>query len=208
MQRPWRVVGIDAGWKNLAICAIDYPNILRPSTWELHQIMEPPYAREKFMGAVQEFFEREDVKALLESADHIVLEKQLQEKYACLNCKVRFAYWEKTVEVHPNSVGKKFGLALDRKTKKKEAVVLAQKNAVFPKRKGKKDDLADAYLLAVYGLHQLQKPIEGWKHLEGDGGLHPRTNARKRDLEPEPTVARQLKKASPAVEGFQPWKFF
>jgi hypothetical protein len=208
MQRTWRVIGIDAGWKNLAVCVIDYPNILRPVHWELYQIMEAPFAREKFMGAVQDFFEREDIKKWLESADQIVLEKQLQEKYACLNCKVRFGYWEKTTEEHPSSVGKKFGLASDRQTKKKQAVVLAQKNSVFPKSKGKKDDLADAYLLAVFGLHQLQKPIEGWKELDNgtDAG---RSVAPKRARGQEPSAPRQQKKTLHEDHRFRPgWAFF
>ena len=202
MQRPWRVIGIDAGWKNLAICAIDAGNYQKPVHWQLYTIMEPPYIREKFLGAVQRFFEREDVKTLLRSADLIVLERQLQEKYACLNCKVRFEFWENTIEVHPSTVGKQYGLSKDRKSKKKEAVVLAQKNAVFPRVKGKKDDLADAFLMAMYGLQQKHK-IEGWKSLE-DG----ERNRRPDELpvlprKPQRSDSQQHPPFAPTFGGFQ-----
>jgi hypothetical protein len=170
-----RVVGVDAGYVNFAVCMLSEGDFRRPVYWNNSPLFLGKFSKEKLASAVYEWITKPDIKAMLESADLIVLEKQFEPKYEAVNHCIRFRYWDKTTEVAPATMSKEFSLPMTRKEKKKAAVELVSRNAVFPIKKGKKDDLADAYLLALRGLFSFTPKIK-----EGVVGIGDESGARGR----------------------------
>ncbi len=144
-----RIVGIDAGYVNFAVCGIDSANPLKPYYWRNAPLFTGSFTEEKLVQAVYAWIKKPDIQELLDSADEIVLERQMTMKFQAVNHCVRFLYFGKTREVSPASIRALFGLPVKRREKKKAAVDLVSSHVVLPVKKGKKDDLCDAYLLAL-----------------------------------------------------------
>lgn len=158
-----KVVGIDAGYVNFAVCGVDTRHLARPYYWKNSPLFKGKFSEERLACAVQEWINLPEIRELLNDADHIVLERQLTMKFQAVNHCVRFNYFYKTTEVNPRTLGAFFRLPGDRPSKKKDSVQLVTRNTVFPIRKGKKDDLADAYLLAAYHVFSSNPQLrEGW----------------------------------------------
>ncbi len=158
-----KVVGIDAGYVNFAVCGVDTRDLTRPYYWKNSPLFTGKFSEERLVHAIQEWINRPDIRELLDGADQIVLERQLTMKFQCVNHCVRFNYFDKTAEVNPRTLGAFFRLPVDRPSKKKDSVLLVTRNTAFPIRKGKKDDLADAYLLAAYHAFSSNPRLqEGW----------------------------------------------
>jgi len=170
MKVARRVVGIDAGYVNFAVCAIDADNFHRPFYWKNSALFKGEFSQKKLRLALFNWLETDEIRGLLDGADQIVLEEQMVMKFQAVNHFIMSRYFEKTITVWPKTHAVFFGLSLDRKSKKKEAVDLVGRNAVLPIKKGKKDDLADAYLLAAYG-HFVYNPKlkEGWLDVHNGG---------------------------------------
>lgn len=147
-----RVVGIDAGYVNLAVCGINTEEPDKPYFWHNFCLFNGPFSEEKLVSAIYHWIHLPEIKHLLDSADCIVLERQMTMKFQAVNHCIRFAYFHKTKEVSPMSVGAFFGLPRERRPKKKAAVDLVSQFVVLPVKKGKKDDYADAFLLVMYEL--------------------------------------------------------
>ena len=128
------------------------------------------FSEERLVRAVQEWIHTETIQKLFREADEIILERQMTMKFQCINHFIRANFFDKTREVNPNTVGAFFSLPIkDRKKKKKQAVELVTSHTVFPVRKGKKDDLADAYLLAFYGAIESEPQLQNqWVELQPD----------------------------------------
>ncbi len=158
-----KVVGIDAGYVNFAVCGVDVRDLTRPYYWKNSPLFKGAFSEEKLVHAVYAWINQPDIRELLDNADQIVLERQMTMKFQAVNHCIRFRYFDKTIEVHPRTLGAFFQLPIDRPSKKKESVQLVTRNTAFPVRKGKKDDLADAYLLAAYHVFsRIPKLLEGW----------------------------------------------
>lgn len=198
--RPTIVVGIDAGYANLAMVVVSTENIARPLFHGRFRILAGKYSEHELLQGCYKFFNRDDVKRWLERADHINLEYQKDKKFAIVNMFVLVPYFAKTTTVHPNTVGAHFKLSNDRATKKKEAIYLLQNNSLIGGEKGKKDDIADAYLLAIYYLQQ-NFELVGWKSLE-DGKTLERRPTDISDGEPESKRPRQQFGNSFVYQGF------
>jgi len=172
-----RVVGIDAGYVNFSFCSVSSSDILRPLCWSNEALFTGKFSEERLAEEIYRWVTKPEVKDMLDRADKIVLERQMVKKFQAVNHCIRFRYFEKTVELNPNTVGKYFKLPLERAPKKKAAVELVGSNLPFPVRKGKKDDLADSYLLAAYVIFQEYPQLkEGWK----DGFISGESRKRKR----------------------------
>lgn len=170
-----KVVGIDAGYKNFSVCCLNSDNILRPTYWVNGPLFEGKYTEERMANEIYAWITREDIQKLLGEADQIVLERQMILKFQALNHCIRFRYFEKTVEVNPNALGKFFNLPIERREKKKAAVDLVSNNLPFPVRTGKKDDYADSYLLAAYVIFLKRKDLfQGWRNECVAGGSRKR----------------------------------
>lgn len=158
------MIGIDAGFANHACCALDY-DWRRPVRWTNERIMEGKYTEEKLWQATFKWCQAN--REMLEQASMIVLERQIEAPFKMMNTMIRTLHPHTAVIVSPATVGKRFGLSKTRKEKKEDAVNLVTKNLIaysgMPKSK-KKDDLADSYLLALWGLEKLEVSTEGWKN--------------------------------------------
>lgn len=163
-----KIVGIDAGYVNFALCGINTSDISRPYHWSNTALFTGKFTEERLARAMQEWVHRPDIQQLLREADEIILERQMTMKFQCVNHWIRANFFDKTREVNPNTVGAFFLLPVkDRKQKKKKAVELVTSHTVFPIRKGKKDDLADAYLLAFYGAIESEPLLQHqWEELQ------------------------------------------
>lgn len=144
-----RILGIDSGYANLAYCEMESEDHTHPLEWTCCRILEGKYSEKAFFEAAYRWVRRK--RELFERADRIVLERQMTPKFAVINIMIRTLYYDKAVEYNPQTVGAHFGFPRDRESKKRAAVSLVGQNAAFPQVK-KKDDLADAYLLAIYDL--------------------------------------------------------
>ncbi len=151
-----KIVGIDAGYVNFAVCGIATNEAARPYYWVNEALFKGEFSEEKLVHAIFAWINRPAIRELLTEADEIILERQMTMKYQAVNHCVRFLYFAKTREVHPNTIRAFFRLPEKRSAKKKAAVDLVSDHAILPVKKGKKDDLADAYLLAMFGAIESQ----------------------------------------------------
>jgi hypothetical protein len=158
-------VGIDAGYANLSYCVVNSDHPFEPVSWVCCRILEGKYSEEKLFKACYEWVHTEKMSAIFNSATRIVLERQMTLKFQMINHIIRTLYYNKTVERNPTTVGAFFHFPRARAEKKKAAITLVSLNAMIPAGK-KKDDLADAYLLAVYELWDNCDLLkEGWKNV-------------------------------------------
>lgn len=147
-----RVIGVDAGYTNFCVCGIDSEDPDHPYYWENRILFEGGFSEEKLVAAIYAWINLPHIKELLDQADVIVLERQMAMKFQAINHCIRFLYFNKTKEVSPMSVGAFYGLPKERRPKKKAAVDLVSEHVVLPVKRGKKDDYADSFLLAMYEL--------------------------------------------------------
>lgn len=153
-----RVCAIDVGSRNFAYCVVDNTNYLTPLVWKREDLWEPIKAQSKHVKPTKD----EAVQmahnwcrlnqGMLDACDLIVLENQLRDCFIIMNTVVHALFYHKVRVLHPMTVGAYFGLPKTRELKKARAVDLVSQVATFDPRETKKDDLADAWLMAVYGL--------------------------------------------------------
>lgn len=198
-----KIVGIDAGYVNFAYCLVDSDEPFRPVTWVNEPLFTGKFSEERLAREIYAWVTRPGIKAMLDSADAIVLERQMMKRFQAVNHCIRFRYFDKTIEKNPNSVGKDFALPTDRRSKKKAAVDLVACNCALPIFKGKKDDLADAYLLAIHEVFLRQPQLkEGWKN---ERPARQPAKKRARKTEPVSAANRRLARAdtSTVTDSFQ-----
>ena len=150
-----RIAGLDAGTRNLGFCVIETPDVQNPIVWMHVDLF--PRRRDKGKPTSVEIVTAtvhwlRGHRALLESCDVIVLENQMRTPFEILNAVVSAHYLEKVEVLNPRTVGRFWGLPSQRAPKKKAGVsCVAQNGCQFPPVRNKKyDDVADAWLLAVY----------------------------------------------------------
>lgn len=148
------VVGIDAGYRNLALCALRAGENA-PIAWEVSDIIgkQKPTRPTLHHAMLRWCHEHE---ALLQEADLIVLETQRKALYQNLNTVVMTLYPLKTRELHPFTLCAAFSLPRSRAEKKKATIehVKATFKTALPTTQKKQDDLADAALFCLWGVRQ------------------------------------------------------
>ena len=145
-----RIVGIDAGYINFAVCGIRTDDVEHPYYWVNRPLFFGKFSEERLRAALVDWINLPEVRELLDAADEIVLERQMVMKYQAVNHCVFFRYPNKTTIVHPKTIQTFFKLPEGKKAKKKGAVDLVGTRCIFPVKRGKKDDLADSFLLALW----------------------------------------------------------
>lgn len=150
----FRICAIDAGTRNFAFCVIDNVSWRDPLVWR-KQDLWPPKCGRKTRPTTQDIVQLTrqwvaDNRGMLDGCDMIVLEKQMRTPFIVQNAVIQTLMFEKCVEVHPVSVGAWWKLPRRREAKKEAGVVQVQHYATIPPNMGKPDDLADAWLMAVY----------------------------------------------------------
>lgn len=149
-----KVVGIDAGYVNFAVCAIDTDNPERPYFWVNEPLFKDKFSEEKLCQEIYRWIKSDRIKKLLDGADQIILERQMTMKFQAINHCIRFLYFNKTQEINPKTFAAYFGLPQTRVEKKKASIEKVTARVVLPVKKGKKDDLCDAFLLSMCGVLQ------------------------------------------------------
>lgn len=151
------VIALDVGTRNLGVAVVDNRNWRAPKRWVKVDILgknKKPSVDVIVKCTVKWV---RDHAYWFESADAVVLENQLRTPFIVMNAVISALHLEKVVVVHPLKVGRFWNLPTTRAAKKKAAVAcVAQNGAVFPAvASGKYDDLADAWLMAVWMLIEL-----------------------------------------------------
>ncbi len=152
MKVGFRALGIDPGYKNFSWCVLER-DWKRPVRWANEALFEGEYDEEKLWRSIYAWCTKHE--QIINEADVIVIERQIMDAYRIIAATIRtFARNPgKSVIIAPNTMAKHFKLPHSRAEKKKAAVRLVEKNLRIPvPEKAKKDDYADAFLLAYMGL--------------------------------------------------------
>jgi hypothetical protein len=154
-----RVCAIDAGTRNFAYCFVDNLHWREPLRWTKEDLWrEQPNRRrtptKEDVVAITVAWCRRNAAALAE-CDYVVLENQIRIPFIVMNTVIQALHYDKCVSVHPMTVGAYYGLPKTREAKKAAGIAVVVRNGVnFGVANGKIDDLADAWLMAVYQLIQ------------------------------------------------------
>lgn len=157
------VLGIDPAARNFAWCLL-YDDRLSDPFWNRESILSGDITKDGVFRATLKWCESH--RDILEIADAIVIEQQMQDICIIISTVIRTLYPHKTRELAPATVSAVFGLPRRRADKKKAAIRLVEQFAKFPLRERKLDDLADAYLCAAYDCLEFNESSrEVWKHV-------------------------------------------
>lgn len=150
----YRVCAIDVGYRNMAWC-IGTSNCWRGLRWQKEDL----WSRHKRVPNNEDMVKitlgwclkhKDD----LDMCDVIVLERQMRAPFIIMNAVITTLYYEKVQVVHPQTVGAFFNLPRTRVQKKAAGIMVVKKNGLTfgVERNDKYDDLADAWLMMVWGL--------------------------------------------------------
>ena len=152
-----RVLAIDAGTRNFAYCLVDNNNCKQPIAWEKVDLWQPKPGRrgvptiEDIITVTHEWINANQL--LFMGVDLIVLEKQIRKPFIVQNTVINAIFYDRCIQVHPMTVAAYFGLPKKREQKKLATVALVQRHCVLPPV-AKPDDLADAWVMAMYYMIQ------------------------------------------------------
>lgn len=162
MKRVFRtyrnVLAIDAGSRNFAYAMVDSENWRSAGVfpWERVDLWAPKAGRRKkptkqdMIDITVDWLKRND--ELVQQADLVVLEQQIRVPYIVQNAVINTYCYDKCRQVSPMTVAAAFQLPKTRAEKKEAAVRTTEDFLRAPLLGEKVDDLADAYLLALWGL--------------------------------------------------------
>jgi Poxvirus A22 protein len=153
-----RVCAIDAGYRNFAYCIVDNNNWRKPLHWHKEDLWKPEAGKRGVPT-------KEDVVRIthewcrlhwkqLRECDCIVLENQLRTPFIIMNTVIHALFFNRCSVVHPMTVAAFFKLPKTRAEKKAASVVAVGAYAEIDTQLRKVDDLADAWLMAVWKLVQ------------------------------------------------------
>lgn len=161
MSGDWKqVTAIDVGWRNFAWCTLDTAHLTEPLHWHVEDLWQPHPTRRKvpdledLMRIATEWCDRNE--AVLRSSDLVVLEDQIRKPCIALNAAIFSRCFGRARAIHPMTIGAFWKLPTTREAKKAKAVMIAQQitHDAFP-RTYKRDDLADTFLMAAWGMIQV-----------------------------------------------------
>jgi len=98
-----KVVGVDAGYVNFAVCAINSDEPERPYFWVNEPLFKDKFSEEKLVQEIYRWIKTDRIKRLLDDADQIILERQMTMKFQAINHCIRFLYFGKTKEINPKT---------------------------------------------------------------------------------------------------------
>lgn len=153
------VVGIDVGIKNLAFCALSAGDDGRfeIKEWANEHLTEGNYLPLKNVEYIRAFVQRH--AALLAEADLVVVERQMRVNMRIIEAVLHALFFAKCVVVQARTVKAYYGLCMRNYRLNKQAAVehvtklLQQADSSWLpcfEVMRKKDDLADAFLMAHY----------------------------------------------------------
>lgn len=151
-----RVCAIDAGTRNFAYCVVDNFTYDVPLKWVKEDLWKPHPTRrakptkEQMVALTVTWCRRN--KAMLDACDLIVLENQIRTPFIIMNTVIQALYFDKAQTVSPMTIAAYFNMPKTREAKKLAAVRIAKTHCTMQEGVEKLDDLADAWLMAVWGL--------------------------------------------------------
>jgi len=154
-----RVCAVDVGYRNFAFCVLDSSGIDTPVEWKHEDLWAPKPGRrgkpnkDDLVEITYAWCVRN--RDLLATCDGIILENQMRKGFIVMNTVIRTYFHDKTRVVHPMTVGSFFKMPKTRVQKKEFGVLLAKEHMPNWNCTTKADDLADAWLMACYGLVQM-----------------------------------------------------
>ena len=155
-----RVCAIDVGTRNFAYCVVDNNHWREPRQWNRVDLWEPKAGRSRKPSTddvvcITHRWCDENRQMLLE-CDVIMLEKQMRTTFIVMNTVIQSLFFTRTRVVSPMTVGSFFNLPKTREAKKAAGVSVCRKYARVDDvaQVGKLDDLADTWMMAMYGLVQ------------------------------------------------------
>ena len=152
-----RVCAIDAGTRNFAYCVMDNMSWNRPLVWRHEDLWAPKVGRrgtpnkQDIVKITYEWCVRN--RDMIAACDAVVLENQMRRPFIIMNTVLQTCFYGKALVVHPMTVGSFFKLPKTRQEKKEQGVELVKRFATIPNH-AKRDDLADAWLMAAWQLVQ------------------------------------------------------
>jgi hypothetical protein len=200
------VLAVDVGIRNLAICAID------TSCGIVHWVNEPlstgAYQPQHNVQYVHEFLARN--AALFARADEIVVEKQMRVNMRIIEAVIQSRFFDKCKVVHPRTIKAAFGLGRGNYALNKKASVdfvrerlesLEQESnwrSFFANAK-KRDDLADAYIMALFfsGGGRVSKPCSTLA--QGRMAAMTRSPTSRASIIPEPLESSESSTCTPCL---------
>jgi len=152
------VVAIDPGLRNLGWSVYDTNKEIFVSFGRYDLLKDQPKAKHtKYTNLVRDFVEAS--KDVFDIADAIVIEIQMVAKFKVIQTAFECFFWEKSHLISPRSVRCHFDISTGNYSKNKKASVnkiseldIPHKNKIWFERfdKSKRDDVADAILIALY----------------------------------------------------------
>lgn len=160
LPRVLTVIGIDAGYANLSMCALrgyrGMPGVPHVMSWTNERISKAGSEDAVFWATLSWMDKNEETLA---NADYIVLERQMRSPFKEMNVMIRTRYSHKVTLVYPRTLSSKYGFSMKRAEKKRDTVKWVSANIGAIKEGVKADDLADSALLAHYGLNYIKVPL-------------------------------------------------
>ncbi len=163
------IFAVDPGVKNMGYACYDTSkrSFITFGKWDMQSGVK---SKEKTKYALLTRRFCDGMKGLLEMSDIILIEAQMQAKMKVVQTAIQCFYWEKSKVIGPLAVRKFFGISMSNyRLNKKTSVELVPLLIRTTKEKKlmsqfkKKDDVADAIILARY-----------WDHIErGEGWAKP-----------------------------------
>ena len=152
-----KIMAIDAGLRNFAYCVVDTQNWREPLVWNLVDLW-PPHpgkhtkpSNQEILDVTMRWFRKN--RQLFEDVDEVIFETQIRKPFIVMNTVLQAMVFDKYKQVSPMTVGAFWKLPKTRDAKKRAAIDLVARYAAIPRSyNAKQDDLADAWLLAVWGL--------------------------------------------------------
>jgi|TARA_B110000008_G_scaffold278532_2_gene322622 Holliday junction resolvasome RuvABC endonuclease subunit len=147
-----RVVSIDPGLRNFGYAIVQDGNLIAFDSiciWDL----VPKKKRTDYPYIARVLVENTDI---FRGADYVLIERQMQSRMKMIACALRCFFWDKSQMVAPISVRKHFKISTGvYKKNKKASIALVPKFFDEKQMKRfmahkKKDDIADAVLMAMY----------------------------------------------------------
>ncbi len=160
------VVGIDPGIRNLGWSVYDTDKCHFLSFGRYDLLKDQPKAKHtKYAELVKDFVDAS--RDVFDIADAICIEIQMMAKFKVISTAFQCFFWDKAHRVSPRSVRCHFGISTKKYSTNKKASVnivpslpISQKNKNWFQRfdKKKRDDVADAMLIALYWSEKQKEP--------------------------------------------------
>lgn len=152
-----RVLAIDAGTRNFAYALLDTLNWREPLVWKKVDLWAPEPGRSR-KPSKQDMVDMtiawiRDNEALFNNTDLVVLEAQIRTPFIIMNAVLQTHCYDKCRVVSPMTVAAYFKMPKTRELKKAAGIAIVKQFSKFDGTShAKLDDLADAWLMAAWGL--------------------------------------------------------